>query len=646
MKKKLLLPTLALVMTASFMMATPGMAGTVSDRLASWGIDADLELFSAKFFNNSKIRGGYNYEVEPSYNNGLYTRFDRYFFNLNLGNKGVSSIKNVQSSEFSLGLMMRHGLELQFARQFEQSEEAMKALPYTFKNLPLDSKRAIENLKIGDFVTLKSELALLVGADFVKALNWNHLGLTASANYVISGEFQVHVLKLPENKVRLKLVGLRSKATETRAGIGYASVLKIFAVKVIDKQITRILDLNPLELKFNTGKANIFMVDYVLDLKDLGVSRAYDQVLSQTKQFETLKIMNPSGNFALLQNRLAVDISAIDNIFVSDKALGGTTNRVQRSFRGSADSKYKESGLDLGIKLVRMGEERRYAENKISSISDDETREYFLLNSYKVRSESSFLMSFLKMTRETQLNSLMRADSNYEDLTAENIVMSFEKKDKRFRRAELKATQNQLQRTIPARIYNQINFSKWNSADERIRNNVAVRYQVVLHPDAVAAAPQIDKAEITKRYLEYLKQVPYTSKMTAGKTSTMSAEEALERRVSKIAAKLEEVFSSKNSDSDRVEALMELRTNSLFGSTGSGFLLSLLPQHKLEDLIYFSLSMESSDGDRIDYTFGNKPVSPIYKKLLYIQSILDNDGLDVRLESESIGTSLKQAQMN
>lgn len=640
MNKKLLASALTLSLVAGGMtVATPTFASTFSDRLAQWGLDVDLKLFSQKFLKNSKIKGGYNYEVQPSYNEGLYTRFDRYYFNTELGNKGVSSIKDVTGSEFKVGLTTKHALEIEFARQYPDSEMAMKAMPYAFKNIPTNTEKAINGLKVGDFVSIKSHLAAIVGLDFVKSLNVN-LGLTASANYLMTGEFQIHILKLPENKVRLKLVGLRSDGKEGTVGVGFAGVLNIFPVEVANKRITKILDLNPIEFRFNDGNANLFMVDYVLDLKDLEVARAYDEVLAQAYDLETLKIMNPMGSSEKLRSSLSLDIAAIDSLFVQDR-IAGKVSRVQRSFRGSADSDSVESRLRLGIKLIQYEGSKRYSENRIASVTDDDVRENYVLNSFKSVSEGSLLFSFLEVRRESQMNAVFSADSNYENLLPENIVLSVERRDKRFRDIEFKKVQEQLKRTVPPSVYQNINFAKWNERVADIKNNVAVRYQVVLNPEAIAAAPQINKKEIAKRYKQYLTTVPMKSVIVRGR-SPYESQTYLDSRINAIAGKLEKVFNPALSDLERVNVLMSLRSSSLFKSTGTGFLLSLLPQHKLADLVHFDLAMESSDGDRLDYSFGSREVSPIYKKLLYIQSIMDNDGLDIRLQSEMIGLSVRE----
>ncbi|MFN7454798.1 MAG: hypothetical protein ACK5RO_09095 [Pseudobdellovibrionaceae bacterium] len=655
--KKLVI-TLTLPMMASLQAAAspvdriiPRDREQLCNAAARWGIQADLKVLSASLFDGLGLKGGYAYGVDPSYTNGLYTRFDRYYTNVNASTS--EGIKEAAQGDFSLGLSARHMFEVEFARQFSDACGAISAIPYAWDQLPLNSERALKNLKEGDVVTMKANLNIVVSGNFLKALNWgalNPMDLDIGAHYLVSGKFQIQVLRLTEGKVRLKVIGLRNEDKGVHAGLKFGGVLDIFKVSYVDKRITKLLSVNPLKLSFNDGTNDLFMVDYVLDLKDQEVARAYDSTLKNAGQAESLKIMNPVNSIEKLREQLLMDIVNIENIFVADNQAN-RIGRVQRTFKGSSLSGYRKNTVDLGIRLLRMKSERNYSVNKVTSVDRDENRSHYLLNSYLPKSENGFFFSWLEVQREAQMNAVFTTNESFEKPVPENLVMSVERKDKRFRPAELKEIKIQLSRTIPQDVYRQIDFNQWQFQG-RLANNVAVRYQVVLSPEAILAAPALSADEIKARYENYLESIEVSdlirrdtrAREDYDDTATTRAGMVFSRELKQISRKLEVAFNPQEKGVDRINALMDLRTNRVFRLTGTGFLTSLLSVDQREKLMSFKLEMESTDGNRLRFQYGQAALTPIYARLMYIQSILNNDGLDLRLEAETLSAQILSTQ--
>lgn len=621
-------------------------AGNMYDTLARWNLQGDASLIKGKFFGDRLgLRGGYQYKVEPSYTEGLFTRFDNYYFNTSVdSNPNQVELLDAKDRDFSAGLGLRHEMEVSFARQFADSEDAIKAKPYFYKNIPLNADDAINNLNEGDYVSMKTHLSLVVGGEFLQALGHVNVGLSVSAQYLVRGEFQVSALRLPNNQLRLKLVGLRNKEKSVGIGIGYDGVLEIVKVSYIDRKLTKALDLNPLEITYNDGKNNLFMVDYVVDLNDAEVKKAYAGIMRKMTDLETSKVLDPRKSDDNVKNMLLMDIQPLDQLAISDRSKD--KKRAQRSFKGSLEQEYEQWQSRFGIAMIRLQENRDYSENRLVSVNLDEGRSHFLINSYQARTEGNLLFAWSKIRKDVRFNAIFATDEAFQNAQADDLVFSIETKDRKFTKSELATLRKTISRTVTPDLSSLIDWAKWSSAD-KWDANTAIRYQVVLHPEAIDAAPQLSEAQITEKYLDYLQNdidagdmarsyAPRGTVLTGYDDGREAFKVAFGRGVSQIARQLAITLNKNENSVKRIDALMELRKSRLFKETGIRFLLSLLPKEGLEKLIRFDFAMESTNGNRLSASFGDEKESEVYQRMLYIQSILNNDGLDLRLEGETI----------
>lgn len=633
----------------------------IVNKIGQWGLVADLRLFKKDLFDGIGIRGGYRYEVEPSFNDGLMTRYDRYYINMD-GKadtlKDKAELVAAKESDFGVGVGLLNALEFTFARQFVDTNDAVEAKPYFYDNLPFTAEKALNGLKPGDYFSMKTNLGVVVSGSFLQGLNAS-LALDLSAHYLVQGSFQIHALRLPDDKLRLKLVGLRNKEKGLSVGIGYEGILNIFKYNRLNKQITSILDLDPAKVSGSKGSNNLFMVDYVVNLKDEQSVKAYDQVLKNARDVKSVaKTVKKNVSIQELKDQLLMDIEPLDVLAREDIAASQSGKRVGRSFKGSLAQEYQKGTLDLGIRLVSLMTGGEYSENNITSLNDNEEKDYFVLNSYNMKSENNFFFSWLQTKKDVRMNAAFRSDSTFKKLKAEDMVISVVRKDKRFREAEFKGEViDQLKRTLPDIVRNQIDFNSWNTSGEKL-NNVAIRYQVVMHPEIMGALPQYSADTLTEMYLDYLRglralDLVKSAAFQQRAPKLMETDERdvydfhLRESIEKIANKLAKALDRSLPGDQRLQALMSLRKNPIFLKTGVRFFLELLPQDegKLKQLIQFDMHIESSDGDRLDFTFGDKAESDIHKRLLTIQNLIENGGLDLRLEGETLKINLLNSEV-
>lgn len=113
--------------------------------------------------------------------------------------------------------------------------------------------------------------------------------------------------------------------------------------------------------------------------------------------------------------------------------------------------------------------------------------------------------------------------------------------------------------------------------------------------------------------------------------------DAFEDDISKISESLAISFSSEATSQERYDYFLKVKDFPIFLEKGAGFLISLLPQDKVEELVSYELSMSAKDVESVSFKFGKPEEEELYKSLLYIQSIINNRSFDLRLYTDENG---------
>jgi hypothetical protein len=103
-----------------------------------------------------------------------------------------------------------------------------------------------------------------------------------------------------------------------------------------------------------------------------------------------------------------------------------------------------------------------------------------------------------------------------------------------------------------------------------------------------------------------------------------------------IAAKLEKITDTKTALNEKETLLSELGHSSLFRKTGPGFLLTLLPQAQVNDLVRVDFDMNSTEGLTLQFSRGPDGPQSLFAKLLLTEHLTNENGLDLRLEAQSL----------
>jgi hypothetical protein len=585
----------------------------------------DVAQFGIELFNGLEVGGKYKNDVKPSYNDGLYTRTDKYLLRVGAGSL-VPELREGQDSDFIIGARLEDETEVIFNRQFKDRKMARCAKPYGTKNMPLNAAKTLANLQPGEYFSLRSKMAIIVSGTFLTGIGIESMGLSAAGKYSVSGIFQTHVLRMPDGKVRLKLVGLKRNEKGIEVASEFLKDLKIIGVSLADKAITSYLDLNPLDYILRSGRNNALIVEYVIDLKDPAAAKAYDYVINKVTDIEDIKENSTAvKSLKKVKKNMILDVEAIDAIARADQ--GSATPRVSRAFSATVDSKYTTSNLDLGIRLIHLNLDNSSTENRISSINSDEN---YVVNSYTKKLESGALFSVRSTAKETKMDAVFSSDDKFQNLSAEDFVISVENREKTLSQNEFKRFKADVRRMLPPEISSKMDYSQWIQVKQKRKNGYS-RIQIALHPEAISAIGPMNQRDLEKRLVQYVGKM-----IGEGLASRSQAEHMWGDDIEHMARQVRAMLDPTKSDKKRLGALMRLRSNSMFQKIGMRFILELLPENKREDLIKVQVKMDTTDGDRAFLNYGKVDPAAVFAWNRSTLALLGDEGIDLRLEAEAI----------
>ncbi|HRK09188.1 MAG TPA: hypothetical protein PLZ57_15570 [Pseudobdellovibrionaceae bacterium] len=614
-------------------LAPSAVASSLRNRIASLDVRLGVDLLEGEVMEGVNAAVRYCYQVEPSYKGDYHLRMDRWIMQADvnpgdlLGDYDLSPI----------GLNLHKGAEILFVRSFKKKSEAFKALPYTPAQIPFTADRIIEKLQVGDFVSLTSNMNLVVSAS--TALASLKFPASAATHYMISGQFQIHVFKMADGKARLKLIALRKKETGGRVAFGFAHKLRVTGLRVVDRRIEKILDFHSdaFQLSLSQGTSNLLMVDYVIDTRHEEVRAAYDSILASVLKFKVLGISNPFQTDTELTSQLISDVTPLENIFEMNRGRANADRIVDRRFKGKNDvTAAAAHGFGFGLMLLRFENDAAFADNILTTVDDQDVAKNYRLHTFTRREMSKFLFGYYKEEKISRATLLMDADENREIVSLKDLYFEMDFRDKSHSRREFLALQSKTKQLVPSSIYRKINWKPWYPAQDR--DNIRFLYRLMIHPDALQIVSGMNGGQLWTRLVRYLKSIPAPN---AASTNPFQDGESLHSRhiedkykydLEVITAKLVVAFDPSRPAAERAHAFSELRYTPLFIEIAPGFLTSLIPEADLNRWVYFSLSLTADKSKPISFEYGQMPDRKLYEAATYIQNILNDRDVDLALD--------------
>lgn len=626
-------------------LATAGLSdllepGKVQERVrqefADLDVNFNIDLLDVDLFEGLGLSSRYRYEVEPSYEKGLHARVDKWQIKLDIKPGDILS----GSLDLPVYMNISRNSEVFFVRQYKSKKKALTALPYTLKKLPLRAKWAMKNLAPGDFVSMPANMSVVIGASASSASTGGTIGIDARANvyYVLSGSFLIHVYRMKDNKVRLKLFANRSRTAGTSASIEGSS--NLFGVKIANKIVENVFELDFAKIGYDKTKGRQFIIDYIFDLNDSSAREAYNNILSSTYKFKDVIAFGQHLGKKPLKDVLLATYEKADNLFKKDFENESKKPRVERIFKGFNNFDQSKLKLKMGLVVAKLGANKSFTENNISFEDSEGQRHHFYYPIQTKTWEQKIRLGFFKTKERVSKSYFALVPTDAEDNGAKfsDFGLRYERQDKMFRDDEQAHVREFMANNLPNSIFEKIDWKDWT--DFQNKKDARVFYQIVLKASAFDQLPKLTKTELKEALYNYSKSkthyagnpLDWTWDRLVGLVTTDSITKKWQLR--SLAKKLYPIlYDQKLSGKQRVDKLMKIRNKNKFRELGVGFIMSLIPEAKLADHLQVRLEVTAKDMEEVEFKFGNQDLSKLYHQLQHVQNAINNRSYDLRLNS-------------
>lgn len=613
---------------------------TFAEQLASLGPKAELDLIDLDIFPGGALVAGYEYEVEPAYTRGLYSRSDRWY----IGVDATPDDSVVSSDDLDVDLSggLKNETVATFTRFFKDPCEAMRATPYSPRRIPLKAKTALgPKFRVGDYFLFRGSVGFVVSAEILSMLSSSFWGVGLSGSYLMEGFYQIHIVRLSEKEVRLKVVAHRGRNISASLGVGFEGDFEVFKVSPLDRALEKFVNTKPIKLKVDSNKSNVFMIDYILDLTDAKVANAFETILPQFRNFRNIDLTGPFRKLKDGSTTLLLDLSPLEDLYKEDYH-NDRLDRIKRNLRTSSDQRSVGFGIHAGNKILGFKFDKDVSTAQMSVMQKEDVTERFLLRSWEKTWDGRFMYSWFRSEKEDGFRALFTADKDFQKISPVNMVKFINHKKNRFSFGNFEDLKVVLKKSLPQEIYQRVPFSHWPQKKGEKYFNYGLRFQLVMAPESILEAPELSVEEIIVLFKDHVlskglsaKDYFYPHQNGHGHgSSRVSSESQFDMNLKSMAKILTRVLDRDLSMLDRLDLISKLRRNKLFSESGLSFIMALRPD-KLAAHYSVDLNISSNEA-QIDFQYGDAEISALYRKLLTVKAALDDDALDLLREAESI----------
>ena len=609
--------------------------GKFQKEIANLDIDFTADLVDLDLVSGLNLSAKYKYDVEASYQDQYYTRVDKWDLKTSVNVGDI--VDNFVELPFSFSMNRENSVF--FVRQFKQKKEAIKALPYTPKKLPLTAELALKNLEAGDFVSIPANLNIAIEARANTATTTPVvLSANAGVYYVLTGEFIVQVFKIDEFHVRLKIISTRGYNRGVNGGAGLS--FKLFGLRIIDRQIDRLFDRDLVQLGYVINPGAQFIADYIFNLKDEETKDAYDQILKTTLKFKDVVVINKLDDASELKDKLISSFEKAEKIFEADKKKEPKDRRISRIFKGFNDFKGNTKKIKLALLLTSFSKDNAYAENKITFIDKNENNLEFFYPTYSKYIETKFGKWIFDLKDQSFQNNFgLIPRLNAEDTKTKNpdFGLSFERRDKLFSSIEQRIVEKFMTGQIPTEVGKKVNLEEWKSGVDKTDSRIF--FQLIVKAQGFDYLKNISEEELTQKLVSYALEKKKLHVLDNSETPWSHLKDFLfiekfikDARLKDLGHELFNILKNEENNSEiMLKNLVKLNDHGIFDKIGVGFLISLLPKDQLQDLIYLKIEMSAKKLKSVAYEFGRLNYRALYKELTEVQSRISNRSYDLRV---------------
>jgi len=608
-----------------------GFIDRVKKEVAKISIGKEVNIVEAGIYEGLSTALSYRIQSEPSYIDGYYTRLDRYRLRVDLVPGDF-----IEDDDISFGFNLKKDVEVIFARQFKSQKQSLTSLPYTFRNFPLNAERALSRLNVGDFVAFQTNISLVLSLGTFPELN-SAVSAGLSTHVFISGEFMIHFYKMSDNRIRMKMFAIRSQGHGVGGSVELIPGVRIIGFRWLDHRIKDLIDVEPLKVEAGRDQHNLFMIDYVFNLKDSAAAQAFTDIVKNKLRFKDLEFSNPVAGNEKLRDAIITNLDSAEKIVAQDKNLKPEQRRIQRIFKGSNDLKSGGARLKIGISLAKYERGFGFGQNKVMNTDLNEVQHYYLLDTYSLFSKAKLLFGLYGDENLDNTSLLYGAHDDFTPDKFVSLVLSHEAKMRNLSEKDYQEIRLHTKNILPARLYSQIDWKDWGFVKGSLPN-AYYEEEIFMEPQAMASIASHDRLSIEETYTKYLlfignpksmprHGVPFDPRRFIGPNWI----EVYREDIKEIAQNLEIIFQPTSSSQKRYDAYSALRKIPLYRETIAGYLISLLPPNDLENLLTYKLTLSAKGVDTVYQEFGKFEDDELYESLKYIQRVVTERSYDLRI---------------
>lgn len=595
----------------------------------------------------------YKYRLEPSYRDSYYTRLDEYTFSRDVNPASLLG-------RVPIGIGLTRDSRLLFAQQFASGAQARDPRStYLPTRIPVTAERALA-LKVGDYVRFNTQLSLLANAGQVLPIGGFALRLQAGYSILVEGEYEIHLFRLDEDRVRLRLVGQRARERGLAAGVETTGAVAAAVINRIDNRLEPLARLAGIDAEagfaLSKTKSDLFLVDYTLDLRHPEARDAFAGIFNPIVSLQDVSIANPLRGSFRLRDRLLATIEPLDQLARQD--YGGDTPRVVRHFQGVNYSSSR--GIDFKARLSRfeVTRSRLFRENFLvrSTLTPtgNET-EYYLLPVWSRFRERSMLFGMLDESQSRSADALFVADADGKPIRFLNIGFAFDYKDSNLRPSEYRRLRRKIELLLPEQadveLARLLEGTNWLRDD--FRRNLSLQLDYLFREaafDGLVAAGYATESRVQTALVDFIYRAIeagefplYTNNLASlvAKDIAADAREAAarariaqrwRRQIDTVSASLARAFNAGSDGAERMNAVLDLRRNGFYQSVGTAFWVDMIDRAQLDlsEAMFVSLRLDADDHLGVEFEFGHPGERQLYRSVKLIQTLLNDRSLDMR----------------
>lgn len=596
-------------------------------------------------------RVGYVYSVNPAYIQDQHQRIDGY--SVRFGGELGSQLGAGRSAE----------AQISFSRLYANKTQALLAIPRGPSRFPYSSENALRYLSVGSAARFEIASDGHIGAQFAKIVTTGIIPLSGefSASLRRGKRYIVDVYRVDSSRVRVRLIATRNMGsfgihsglgplTSFNFGMGFAdhALKSLFRCELIS--VDKEASLNP------TLPVDTMMTDYVIDLQKETGSRVYDRFFQKILAMDVLEQLSLFQTNQDFYDSVWSFSQVIDQLYQDEKKyVSDADHSVFRYFKGRTLTDFRSITLSSEcFKLWDVKKEIYHGTSSLRTFNDDDiTSDYLYLSTQRLN-KRNFIFNFLDEEHSLGVNSIfygVRAEPenplSLQPLFLSDLVLVRSFKDKVFSGKdhflfnEIKIFIADLNYQYP-NFFSQIDWRDYQKTKKMSYSQM----EIIFDGRSIELLRQLnlDELQLKQKMNSYIQNyVKAVSKFALSTTGGGSADDPhrFDMDIKNISRRLAIIFQSKNNAEVAVKAFSSLRKNRLFQDIGAGFILSLLPRDKIKDLVEAKLVVGAKNTATIEVGNQSKGLSPVYKEVENIMSVINDRSFDLRLQKE-IGVTEKQ----